>query len=192
MEVAELHRRTVAEFLDRVGAITDEQWHDITPCTQWDVRALVNHVVAEDRWTGPLLGGSTMADIGDRFDGDILGDDPITTARHAATEATDAVAAKHRTAKVHLSYGDEEPDEYLMQLSADHLIHAWDLAVAIDGDTELAADLVGAIADWFVDRQEAYSDAGIVAEPVLIDDQGDPAARLLAATGRDPAWRPGL
>src|SRR5580765_3262355 len=122
MDIVELHRRTVAEFLDRVGAVTDGQWHDPTPCTEWDVRALVNHVVAEDRWTGPLLGGSKIEEIGDRFDGDILGDDPSTTARHAATEATDAAAAGHRSPKVHLSYGDEEPDEYLMQVSADHLI----------------------------------------------------------------------
>ena len=48
-----------------------------TPCTEWDVRALVNHVLGEIRWAVPLFAGSTIAEVGDRFDGDLLGDDPV-------------------------------------------------------------------------------------------------------------------
>src|SRR5512135_1782247 len=60
MEVVELHRRTIEEFLQAVRSIHSDAWPGPTPCTDWDLRALVNHVVAEDRWTVPLCRGATL------------------------------------------------------------------------------------------------------------------------------------
>ncbi|WP_238449377.1 maleylpyruvate isomerase family mycothiol-dependent enzyme [Micromonospora sp. 4G55] len=77
MDLLETYRRSLAEFVDRVEQVAPGQWSDPTPCPDWDVRALVNHVVTEDRWTAPLLAGRTVEEIGDRFEGDQLGDDPI-------------------------------------------------------------------------------------------------------------------
>ena len=31
-----------------VEAVRDDQWGSPTPCSEWDVRALVNHIVAGD------------------------------------------------------------------------------------------------------------------------------------------------
>jgi uncharacterized protein (TIGR03086 family) len=190
MDVIELHRRTVEVFLERVDAIADDQWGDPTPCADWDVRALVNHVVGEDRWTAPLLGGSTIAEVGDRFDGDLLGADPAASASDAAAEAVASVGYHLPTGgKVHLSYGDEDMAEYLTQLTADHLIHGWDVAVATGGDTSLDPELVAAVGAWFAEREELYRGAGIVGPRVDVTGD-DPQARLLAASGRDPAWSP--
>ena len=58
--------------------VGEDQWGAPTPCADWDVRELVNHVAGEDLWTAPLLEGSTIEEVGDRFDGDLLGDDPIS------------------------------------------------------------------------------------------------------------------
>ena len=69
--------RGMGEFDRRVRAVHPEQWANSTPCTEWDVRALVNHVVTEQLWAPLLLDGATVEDIGDRFDGDQLGDDPV-------------------------------------------------------------------------------------------------------------------
>ena len=111
----------MAAHVDGVGA---DQWNLPTPCTEWDVRALVNHVVGEERWTRPLLEGMTIAEVGDRFDGDLLGDDPPGAGRQAAADSTAAVdELLAGIDKVHLSYGDEDPGEYVRQLCADHLIH---------------------------------------------------------------------
>ncbi len=42
-----LFRRAADGFGRHVHAIGDDQWHDPTPCTDWDVRVLVNHVPVE-------------------------------------------------------------------------------------------------------------------------------------------------
>ena len=95
-------------------------------------------------------------------------------------------AALPAGAKVHLSYGDEDLDEYLMQLAADHLVHGWDLAAATGGETDLDPELVDAVASWFAEREALYRSAGIIGERVEAGD--DAQSQLLAGFGRDPGW----
>lgn len=71
MTVSSLHARACALFGGRLQLVGTHDWDRPTPCAEWDVRALVGHVVAEDLWTPPLLAGRTIAEIGDRFDGDV-------------------------------------------------------------------------------------------------------------------------
>ncbi len=193
MEASELHRRAIREFaarLDAAGASgSSTVWSAATPCTDWDVRALINHVTAEDRWTPPLLGGATIAEVGDAFDGDLLGDDPAGAFAAAGTGATDAAALADPAQIVHLSFGDVPASEYLHQLAADHLVHAWDLAAATDGDRHFDEELVEGIADWFADREPMYREGGIIG-PRVRAASDDPQERLWAAFGRDPSWRP--
>src|SRR5206468_11675684 len=92
METSALFDRASNEFGEKVAAIKDDQWGDSTPCTEWDVRALVNHLVSENAWIPPILGGQTIDDVGDTLDGDLLGDDPKGTWQRRADEAAGAVA----------------------------------------------------------------------------------------------------
>jgi uncharacterized protein (TIGR03086 family) len=190
MDVTTLHARTVEEFVSRVRAVGATDWDRPTPCSDWTVRELVNHVVGEDRWTVPLLAGRTIAEVGDAYDGDLLGADPLGAAEVAGDAAVSAVAEAVPTAmKVHLSYGDEDVGEYVGQLATDHLIHAWDLAAATGGATRLDPELVGAVAEWFAEREQLYRGAGLIADRVEVAGD-DPQDRLLAATGRAPDWHP--
>jgi uncharacterized protein (TIGR03086 family) len=188
MDVVELHNRTVKAFAELVAGVRADQWSSPTPCSDWDVRTLVNHVVGEERWTVPLMAGKTIAEVGDTLDGDLLGDDPVATATFAAREAE--VAAAAAIDKVHLSYGDEDPHEYLRQLAADHLIHGWDLAVAIGAHPRLDPGLVDAVATWFAEREDMYRSVGMVGPH--LEGFTAPADQLLAAFGRDPHWSPAL
>ncbi len=187
MELSELHERTVSGWTRLVEGVGDDQWQLPTPCTEWSVRDLVNHVVGEDLWTAPLVGGSTIEEVGDRFDGDLLADDPVGRARDAGAEATAAVAQRlPNGGTVHLSYGEEQLEEYVQQLVADHLVHGWDLAVATGADATLDPELVDAVAAWYAEREELYRSAGAVAERAA--SGADAQGRLIAAFGRDPAW----
>ncbi len=189
MDLETMYRRSVDGWTERVAAVGPDQWGAVTPCDDWDVRTLVNHVVGEDLWTEPLVRGATIEEVGNRFEGDLLGDDPVGAATTAATQATESVGERlPGRPKVHLSYGDEDIEEYVAQLTADHLIHGWDLAAAIGGDTDLDEDLVAAVAEWYAEREEIYRSAGMVAERV--PGQGDPQSELLGRFGRDTRWSP--
>ena len=185
MEVPVMLRRGVEEFGARVGQIRDGQWDAGTPNTEWNVRDLVSHVLSENLWAPPLFAGSTIGEVGDRFDGDVLGPDPQASWRQASTHAlaaADEPGAMDRT--VHLSFGDFPGREYAMQLFADHLIHAWDLARAIGADERLDAELVDACATWFAAMEDAYRSAGAVAGRPPVPDGADAQTRLLAMFGR--------
>jgi len=189
MELADLYRRSVEGWTARVETIPADRWDAPTPCTDWTVRDLVNHVTGEDAWTVPLMRGATIAEVGNTLDGDLLGDKPTDTALRHAGDAMDVVAEKLPTGgKVHLSYGDEDMDEYIYQLSADHLMHAWDLAAATGGDTTFDTDLVEGVGAWFAGREEMYRSAGVIGPRV--EAGGDPQSDLIGRAGRDPAWTP--
>ena len=185
MDIAAMFGGAVAEFGARVRLIGDHQWLAATPDEDWCVRDLVNHVVGEDLWAPPLLAGSTIAEVGDRFDGDVLGADPKaawTAASAAAVRAVGGQGAMDRI--VHLSFGDFPGREYALQLFADHLIHAWDLARAIGADDRLDAGLVASCATWFDAVEDAYRSAGAIAARPPLPGDADAQTVLLARFGR--------
>ena len=185
MEVPAMLRRGAEEFGARVSQIRDDQWEAPTPDTEWNVRDLVNHLVYENLWAPLLFAGSTVGEIGDRFEGDVLGPDPQgawQAASAPALAAAHAPGAMDRT--VHLSFGDFPGREYALQLFADHLIHAWDLARAIGADERLDAGLVGVCTTWFAELEDAYRSAGAIAGRPPISPGADAQTRLLAMFGR--------
>lgn len=187
MDTITLYRRTVENWqrlLDGVGA---DQWTQATPCAEWDVRMLVNHVVGEQCWVPPLLEGQTIADVGDRFDGDVLGDDPVATGRSRAEESVESVDGRLPAGgKVHLSYGDEDAEEYVRQVAADHLIHGWDLAAGTGQDRAMDPDLMIEVAAWFSNHEDEWRAGGAIGPRAELT--GDPQADLLAAFGRSADW----
>lgn len=188
MDLDRLYRGTVEAWNAQVAAVGAGDWEQPTPCRDWTVRDLVNHVAGEDLWTVPLLQGSTIEEVGDRFDGDVLGDEPAATALDAATAAVFAVGVRiPEGGTVRLSYGEEQVEEYVRQLAADHLVHGWDLAVAVGGSPRLEADLVAEVAAWFAEREDLYRSVGVIGPRTGSYD--DPQDNLIAGFGRDPGWR---
>jgi uncharacterized protein (TIGR03086 family) len=187
MALIDLYRDSVQAFAAKVANVEPEQWRSATPCAEWDVRALVNHVVSEQLWSVPLFAGATIAEVGDKFDGDVLGDDPVLSAGEAAEDAAAAVSengALERT--VHLSFGDTPAVEYVHQLLADHLIHGWDLATATGADRSIDPAAVTECLTWFADREELYRSSGAIGPRVEVGEGASDIDRLVAAFGRDP------
>ena len=184
MGVVQLHHRAVDGFGRRVAAVQEEQWDQDTALPGWDVRTLVNHLVNESKWTAPLLTGSRIEDIGDRFDGDLLGNDPKAAWDESAAEAKAAVNEESLDRTVHLSFGDAPGREYVMQLFADNLIHSWDHARAIKGDDRLEPELVEACGQWFSSVENDYRNAGAIGEAPEIPQEADSQTKLLARFGR--------
>jgi uncharacterized protein (TIGR03086 family) len=187
MDTSTAYRLAMNDFADRLHAVKPDQWDLPTPCEQWNVRELVGHMVGENVWAPELFAGKTIAEVGDRFDGDLLGSDPVTAFDTSATAAVRAASAEGALDRiVHLSFGDFPGKEYADQLFADALIHGWDLARAIDADERLDPDLVAACAQWFAYREDGYRQAGAIGPRVDVPAGADPQTRLLAAFGRTP------
>ena len=114
---------------------------------------------------------------------------PKPSAMAAADEALTAVAERLAAGgKVHLSYGEEDIEEYISQLVADHLIHGWDLAAATGQKRDLDPELVAEVAAWFRNREDIYRSSGAIAARPESASGGNPQADLLIAFGRNPDW----
>jgi uncharacterized protein (TIGR03086 family) len=180
-----LHGRAVEAFDRVVRAVGPDQWGLPTPCDEWDVRTLLAHVVAEDLWTPPLLEGRTIAEVGDRFEGDVLGEDPVGAWAAASAAAVDAVGRPGAMeATTHLSFGDLPGRAYTAQLVVDHIVHGWDLATAIGADDRIDPVLLAACADLFDADEEMARQAGVIGPAVEPATDADEQAWLLGRFGR--------
>jgi uncharacterized protein (TIGR03086 family) len=186
-ETLKLFTQASEAFAAQVHAVQQGDWSNATPCTDWDVRALVNHVVGELLWAPPLVEGQTIADVGDRLDGDVLGADPLATTDAAVSAAHDAFAdegALERT--VQLSFGDFSGDNYCWQLISDLTVHTWDLARGIGGDDTMDPVLAEKVYDFVAPMVAQMAGSPYFAKPVKVSDNASSQEVLLGATGRQP------
>ena len=186
MSTLELFDRATALYATHLAAVGD-RWSAGTPCDDWDVRALTNHVAGEVLWMPDLFAGKTVAEVGDKFDGDLLGDDPVATFDRAVSEAKAVLSAPGALEKtVHLSFGDFSGADYTDQISSDLTIHAWDLARAIGGDESLDPELVALTDKTFGSVFDAFRGPGGFGDDVPVPDDADAQTKLLAKSGRKP------
>jgi uncharacterized protein (TIGR03086 family) len=184
-DLQSLFGQALDEFDRRVAAVNEAQWSSSTPCSDWDVRALVGHVVTEQLWAPAMLAGQTMEEIGDRFDGDVLGAEPLAAWRSAAARARVAAEAPGALdATVHVSYGAVPAPRYLTEMTLDAVVHTWDLARAIGADERLDPALVALGLAVVEPNLELLAASGLFAEPVPVPPDSDPQVRLLGLVGR--------
>jgi uncharacterized protein (TIGR03086 family) len=184
-ELPQLFERASDHFGTLVAQIGEDQWSHPTPCSEWDVRQLVGHLVYENVWAPPLFDGETIETVGDRFEGDILGSDPKAAWQQAAKGAVTvitATGAMERT--VHLSWGDDKGAEYTSQLLLDHVVHGWDLARGIGADDPIEPELLEDVYARWKDREEMIRGAGVFGDQQPIPDDADTQTKLLALFGR--------
>jgi uncharacterized protein (TIGR03086 family) len=185
LDLPRAHRDALAETGRLVAAVGDDQWHLPTPCEDWDVGELVNHVVGGNLWVAPLMTGSTIEEVGDRLDGDVLGDDPVDAYRRSADEADAAFSVEGAMdAPANVSYGPVPGRVYAGHRLVDVLVHGWDLAVGAGLDTRLRPDLVDACLEVVVPEADVLAASGAFGEDHDVPEGASPQTRLLALLGR--------
>jgi uncharacterized protein (TIGR03086 family) len=185
-------------FERRVRLVGPRQWVAATPCADWDVRALVNHVTQANLNYVRLLNGATAAEFLRLRDADALGTQPLAAfvdSARACAEAFAAPGALDRTLDHPL--GRLVGRQALAVRATDTAIHTWDLARAVGGEDTLDPALVAWIHGHL---HEIY--AGMAESPVAQETThrffaapvGDVAAdsstqdRLLHLFGRALSW----
>lgn len=182
-ELLSLHRVNADRFTMLVEAV-GARWDAPTPCTEWSVRDLVNHLTSEQLWVPELLAGRTIADVGEKFMGDVLGDDPVATWRAAIAAAVAAFAdeaARGRT--VELAAGPRAAHEYLDEMVTDLAIHGWDLAVALHVDETIDPPTVDRLLIEWTGRADELPHP-LFGTPLPSEPADDPQTKLLAIFGR--------
>jgi uncharacterized protein (TIGR03086 family) len=182
------HAEALDLFGNRVHSVRDDQWSAPTPCTDWSVRDLINHLVAEQLWVPALVQDGAMIEaIGDTFDGDMLGPDPAVSWDTAARSARDAFTAPGALDRnVHLSSGDTPATEYCSQMITDLVVHAWDLSRAIGIDEQLPDDLVKFAVREVTPYAADLEKSGLFAAPVEPPPGADVQTKLMCLLGRRP------
>jgi uncharacterized protein (TIGR03086 family) len=175
-------------FSAGVHAVREDQWQAPTPCADWSVRDLVNHLTVEELWVPPLVrDGSTTEQVGDAFDGDRLGDNPVAAWDGAAEAARAAFAEKGALEHtVELSYGQSPAAEYCEQMMTDAAVHGWDLARAVGADETMPDGLAAAALRAVEPHTQELAASGLFGPPVTAPRGADDQTRLLCLLGRRP------
>ncbi|MGW5387404.1 TIGR03086 family metal-binding protein [Nocardia sp. NPDC003963] len=166
-------------------AVRAEQWNEPTPCTEFDVRALLEHLSCHPAKLVATATGADPRPLPSRADIDTArpGEDYLKRSRAALDQwADDALLTRTLTAPWGAAPGGLAVGGYLMETVA----HGWDLAVATGQNAEADPALVAA-AQAIADR--ALNDAfrgpespfGLRVEPRA---QAGPTERLAAFLGR--------
>lgn len=128
-----------AVFREVLAGVTPDQMALPTPSDEWDVRALVNHVVLGNTWSAENIRSGDAPRPSD----DLIGDrDPMeayTASADAMLAAFAEPGALGRTVK--MPFGEMPGAGLAMFRFSDLLTHAWDLAKATGQSTDLAPEL---------------------------------------------------
>ncbi len=184
-DIATLHRRALDATRTVVAGIRDDQLGLATPDSEWDVRALLNHVVSGNLWAAELAAGATIEGVGDRLDGDVLGGNPLDAYDRSAKAAAAAFEAPGALdAPCAVSYGPVPGSVYAGHRFVDVFIHGWDLATATGQDAHLDPDLVAACREVIEPQLAMLQGSGVFGEAVAVTAGADEQTRLLAVLGR--------
>lgn len=160
-----------------------------TPDTEWNVLDLAKHMLYELSWLPDILAGSTINEVGDRYEGDLIGNDLLTSWRSAEKLAIKAVNKCDLNKVAHLSWMDATNDFYLKQAASDQLIHSWDLSKALNQPVRFNKDIAQYVLDISQLNLDGMMASGLFAKPIEVNVLSDLQTKLLALYGRDINWR---
>ena len=178
MDPTVLFERAASGAVQVAGQVRSDQWHAVTPCSEWDVTALVAHMVAGTGYLMAAVGG----------DPGPLGVD--ASSYRAAIDT--CVAAIRRPGALELRCLSPAGFEWSLAeavagTAMDQLVHTWDLAVAIGADATLDPELAETCVALFVPQMPTLGRAaGFVGPEVPVPSEASAQHRLLGAMGRHP------
>lgn len=183
-----------------VAQIREDQWSMSMPdnfqtrarATTPTLRDVINYHAYDDSWVPDMLSGLTMDEAGrEKFDGDLLGDEPIGAFTLIVDRACAAAASFSDTDRVvHCSFGDFSARDYLLQINSFRALRANDIAVAIGVDPTLPAELVQGIWDEVTPVADEWRTYGVFGPAVEVPPDASLQDQLLGLTGRQASSSP--
>jgi uncharacterized protein (TIGR03086 family) len=175
-----LYRAATDRAIAVVEAVRPGQLGSPTPCTEWTVQQLVDHLVGGTEYLLSAANGRDPEQHANATAADY---------RRGVSDVLDALKLPGVLERACISpLGFEWPvSQAVAGTFMDVLIHTWDLARATGQDERLDPGLVDACTAMFLpDMPERGREAGIIGPAVEVGDDASPQDRLLAAMGRHP------
>ena len=184
--------KAVCDSTDRVVSnVTEAHFALPTPCAEWNVQQLANHLLATLHLGRALLSDempTIQSGPGQVPADDLIGDDLVSSYRTGAAALVAATTAD-AVNRMHVTPLGEMPGAGLAGFTAlDVLVHGWDLAKATGQATTLDDGLAVQLLGF---AQQAISDetgtrAPLIGPPIAAAADADPTAMLVAFLGRKP------
>jgi uncharacterized protein (TIGR03086 family) len=181
--------RALEQMRALIAQVRPDQTSLPTPCKSWNVRALLDHVVADmPRFIDAAHGGqpdysSAMPSAAPNWAPEFArqSDELVTAWRDARDPAKMAAG--------------EAPREFQYMQVAEMAVHAWDLAAPLGLTSDLDPDVADYSAEWMgpmlVPKYRGSEADGKAFGPLVEVPADAPAYdRLAALSGRDPHWAP--
>jgi uncharacterized protein (TIGR03086 family) len=183
----DMYERALARTGKTVAGTMPEQFGDPTPCSDWSVETLLNHIIG---------GCLTFAGGGEGRRVDAM--------REQHLAARDHVAAYNRAARAALNafrspgalersftlpWGDTPGSAALGLALADAAVHGWDLAMATRQEAIIDDEIAQHLYEMTTQMMEPngrFPRGTAFKEPVDLDHDARPADKLLAYLGRRP------
>lgn len=177
MDPVELFERAATRAADVARTVGADQRSLPTPCAEWDVAALMDHMAGGMQYVHAALG----------TDGSSVAAWPDAAAVTACVEALRSPGALDRRCMSPAGF-EWSVGEAAAGTAMDQLVHTWDLAVALDADRTLDPELADAVAAMFLPAMpEVGRQAGFVGAEIAVGEDASAQDRLLGAMGRDPS-----
>jgi hypothetical protein len=177
-----------------VDQIRDEQWERRVPDDMsarqpgLTLRQIINYHAYDDAWVPDVLAGKTIEEVGDKYDGDLLGDHPkLNFAAIVETAVLTVRTFDDLDMTVHLSYGDYPACEYLKHITSFRGLRVFDISRFIGADTTMPGDLVQGLWDEIAPDAELWRQMGVFGPAVQVPETASLQDRLLGLTGRRPS-----
>ena len=176
-DVRQLLEEVAANAHSIMARVAPQQRFDPTPCSEWNVQALMNHIAG-----GTLMFGAAMRGEEPRR---LPGDADAEDYQQAVAELLEAVqqpGAMDRT--LTRRSGEVPARQFLITVVMDTLVHSWDLAKATGQDTKLPENLVEAVYESFEVQVDQMRERGAFGPRVAVAEDADLQTRMLAMFGR--------
>jgi uncharacterized protein (TIGR03086 family) len=185
-DIIKLHDRALEATTAIVANVEPASFAEPTPCAEFDVRALLDHMVAGNyRWVKMAQGEPATAAPAT---GDFVQEDALTPYRESAIALSEAWADPSLlSTTVQLPFG-EFPGAFALGIhTVETIVHGWDLAKATAQPTELDPDLYAVAWQNSKDIDETFRGPGRPFGPAVTPPPGaSDTDRLMAWLGRQP------
>ncbi|HEV2755512.1 MAG TPA: TIGR03086 family metal-binding protein [Actinomycetota bacterium] len=185
MDVA-MFERAVQATGKIVAGTSKEDMEKSTPCTEWNVRDLLNHLIGSFETVAAAAG----AEITNAASTDFTATDHVAAYEGAAAKSVKALAAPGALERTYpMPWGDTPGEVLLGLMIADTVVHGWDLAKGTGQDATVDPEMAEAVYGMTSKMMQplgSFPREPAFGPPVEVPDDAPVGAKMLAYLGRKP------